>query len=43
MKDETKQELKDTGWAIAAFLGDHPVFRGFIVGFLAGVLICWLA
>lgn len=38
MKDETKQKLKDFGWKVAAFFGDHPVLRGFILGLLVGWL-----
>lgn len=40
MKDETKQELKDFGWKVAAFLGDHPVLRGGLIGFALGFLAC---
>lgn len=38
MKDETKQALKDAGWKALAFLGDHPVLRGFLLGLAVGFL-----
>ena len=38
MKPETKQRIEDAIIDTRMFLIDHPVIRGMLVGFMAGVL-----
>lgn len=37
-----KQKARELGWKALAFLGDHPVLRGMLVGFLLGLFVAWI-